>query len=209
MPILWIGGISEPVKTRPLERAGDRITVPGTSKVLKVEDDHALTPLERKYIHARDQYQEALHAVRRREPALTVEQIMTGQVHTLSEDALLPDAWSLLLQYRIHHLPVLDEREKLVGILSDRDLMKAMPVPGRAGLMGERRGADGRVADLMTRKVLTATPDTGIREVARTMIEQGIHCLPIVTKRGSLEGILTSSDILRCVVNQAPLDLWT
>ena len=56
--------------------------------------------------------------------------------------------------------------------------------------------------------VITATPDTRIREIARLLIERRIGAMPIMDKYDNLVGIITRSDVLRAVVNHAPLELW-
>ena len=60
----------------------------------------------------------------------------------------------------------------------------------------------------MSTKVLTSTADTPIREIARVFVEERIGCLPIFTPEKEMLGILTTTDILRCLINVTPLDLW-
>ena len=57
--------------------------------------------------------------------------------------------------------------------------------------------------------VLAAHPDIEIREVARTMFKERIGCMPLLNHDGAVVGIITKSDILRGVMNDAPLDLWS
>ena len=65
------------------------------------------------------------------------------------------------------------------------------------------------VASIMKTNVLTARPATEIRSVANVMFKQRIGAMPIVDEGGKLVGILTRSDILKAVINRAPLELWT
>ena len=61
----------------------------------------------------------------------------------------------------------------------------------------------------MTRVVLAAHPDIEIREVACTMFKERIGCMPLLDHDGEVVGIITKSDILRGVINNEPLDLWS
>jgi CBS domain-containing protein len=61
----------------------------------------------------------------------------------------------------------------------------------------------------MSTRVLTATAETRIREIARVFVEERVGCLPILSPEKELIGILTTTDILGCLLNVAPLDLWT
>jgi predicted transcriptional regulator len=91
--------------------------------------------------------------------------------------------------YRVHHLVVVDARERIVGLLSDRDL-------------GGRRGApvrEGRsVADLMTRRVVTAAPEDTVRATANLFRGRQISCLPVL-RVGRLAGIVTVTDLLELI----------
>ena len=60
----------------------------------------------------------------------------------------------------------------------------------------------------MSREVLTATPDTPIRDLARMMVHAKVGAIPIVDEHRVVVGIVTTTDVLGCVVNEAPLDLW-
>jgi len=90
-------------------------------------------------------------------------------------------------------------------MLSDRDLLRvggtpdAAPVPDVGSL---------QVADIMSSPVFSAHPDTPIRDIAEVMLVERIGAIAICDDEGSLVGILTRSDILRALVNRAPLDLW-
>ncbi len=95
---------------------------------------------------------------------------------------------------------IVDAAGQLVGILSERDTLRHA---------AERREGDGGgVARLMADRVVTATPGTRIREVARVMYEQRLGALPVVTEDAMVRGIITRGDILRMLIHNAPLELW-
>ena len=127
---------------------------------------------------------------------LLVEDSMTRGVVVLAPETTAGEALALCRERRIRHLPVLREGE-LVGIVSDRDLRSATPALGDPGRAEALRNL--RVADVMTRDVVTTRPDAPIEEAANTMREGRIGCLPVV-EDGVLAGILTSSDVMEALV---------
>ena len=127
---------------------------------------------------------------------LLVRDSMTREVAVLSPKSTAAEALGLCRERRIRHLPVLEE-ERLVGIVSDRDLRSAAPAlgdPGRASALEELR-----IQDVMTREVVTAHPGDPIEEAANWMRERRIGCLPVV-EGGELVGIITSSDVMEALV---------
>ena len=125
---------------------------------------------------------------------MKVSELMTGvALVTASPDTAVLDARQLMLKERIRHLLVTEADGRLVGIVTDRDLRAALP-------WGEEGTAHPlRVKEVMTAKVITVTPDTRLERAARLMIERKIGSLPVV-KRGALVGILTTTDLLRAMV---------
>ncbi len=144
-----------------------------------------------------------------RQPALHAHQIMSTPVTTLTPETSLLDAWALFRKTRYRHIPIVDDTGCLVGIVSDRDLLRYAAVNGRIPPYdGDSPEAHTPIATLMKPRVLTATPDTEIRQIARVLIEQHIGAMPIMDYAGRLRGIVTRSDILRALVTHAPLELW-
>jgi acetoin utilization protein AcuB len=126
---------------------------------------------------------------------LLVKDSMTREVVVLSPETTAGEALALCRERRIRHLPVL-EAERLVGIVSDRDLRSAAPGlgdPARASALEKIR-----VSEVMTRDVVTTRPDDPIEEAANRMREKRIGCLPVEDER--LVGILTSSDVMEALV---------
>lgn len=145
--------------------------------------------------HARQAYEEAVRRPPEPEPAILAGQIMTAPVITLPPEASTDQAAAIIRDRRIAHIPIVTSDGRVAGILTDRDLMRATP-PTRA------------VKTVMATEVVAASPDTPIREVARILVERRIGCVPIVAAQLQLVGIVTRTDVLRCVINQKPLDLW-
>ena len=127
-------------------------------------------------------------------------ELMSKELVTINANALLSAAAEIFLHRSFRHLPVLDTENHLVGILSDRDLLRS----------SSRKGwEDETVGSIATQSLLVASGDTEIREVAGVMIDVHVGCMPIINKEANLVGIVTRSDILRTLLVQAPLELWS
>jgi CBS domain-containing protein len=87
----------------------------------------------------------------------------------------------------IHHLPVVDEHQNLIGVISKTDLTEGRSRPGRRQRIGE----------IMSRAVVTVTPETSITLASDLMLDHVFRSLPVVGSDGQLIGILTETDVLR------------
>jgi CBS domain-containing protein len=135
--------------------------------------------------------------------------MMTSPVVTIGPEASVRDAAWTMLTHRISAVPVLDGQGRLVGILSEGDLLRrsetgtqrrrswwGMFGVGSEALAAEFVKSHGRkVADVMSRNVITAREDTPAPEVARLMETHGIKRVPIVAD-GKLLGIVSRADFL-------------
>lgn len=121
---------------------------------------------------------------------------MHRDVITIDREASLRRARRVMENHSIRHLPVVEGR-RLVGILTDRDLRHA--APSSAGSLMPRERDEFmdyvRAGQVMTRRLITATPGTPMGDAARLLLRYRIGCLPVVEGR-LLVGILTTSDLL-------------
>ncbi len=117
-----------------------------------------------------------------------------SQVYTTSPDTPLPSALSELAEHNIGALIVVDETGKPIGILSERDVIraKARGVPLDTSLVG----------DLMTADIVTGTPADDVESVQRTMTTNRFRHLPIVAE-GRLVGMVTLGDLVKAQLNEA------
>lgn len=115
----------------------------------------------------------------------------------VDEEDSMKKAMDLLKEKGIRHLPVLRGGEKLVGIISDRDIKAASPSPATSLEIREIYYLLDKikVKQIMTKKPYTVSPSTPIEEAALIMREKKIGALPVVEK-GKLVGIITETDIL-------------
>ena len=120
---------------------------------------------------------------------MKVSEIMSGRVVTICQDEPVIAAARLLKRMNLGALPVTDHSGRLRGMLTDRDIV----------LRCVASGADARelrVADIMTRGVVTAEPETEVAEAARTMGGGQVRRLPVV-EGGKLVGMLSLADMAR------------
>ncbi|HVO39819.1 MAG TPA: CBS domain-containing protein [Spirochaetia bacterium] len=132
---------------------------------------------------------------------MLVKERMTRNPITIRPDTPVTEAQAMMKREKIHHLPVLDKDEKLVGIVSEKDLLYASPSPASTLSVYEMTSllAKLKVDKVMSREVITATEDTPLEEAARTMADRGVGGLPIVRGR-TLVGIITESDLFRIFI---------
>ena len=153
---------------------------------------------------------------------MLVKEMMTTDVILLKEYMSLKDAVKVLAAHNISGAPVVDNEDVLVGILTESDILKAIkaaadevrmvfPSIHSMGIMFElskgeteileafEEQANMVVMDVMTRNVLTCTPDTTVNEVASIFVKRGINRLPVVDEEGRVVGIITRGDIVRSI----------
>lgn len=142
-------------------------------------------------------YQKPRHESKPLERAIVASQIMSNEITTIAQNSSIATARAIFRHHRFRHMPVTHADGKLAGILSDRDLM-------------QHQNADDSMAlqRIMRQQVLVAAPNTEIHELARVMYEQRVGAVPIIDEEEKLVGIVTRSDILRSLINHAPLELW-
>ncbi|MBP9886983.1 MAG: CBS domain-containing protein [Leptospiraceae bacterium] len=142
-----------------------------------------------------------------RKQVFYAKDIMTANLITISPNDHIPKVEKLFHDNRFRHMPVVDNSYYLQGILSERDLLKFTIENLRNE---EIQLLPKKVEAIMQKKVLSAFPETPIREIARIMFEEKVGAVPILHKETKeLVGIITRSDILRRVMNHPPLDLYT
>jgi CBS domain-containing protein len=145
-----------------------------------------------------------------RHPLTRVDAVMSHPVVTISDTFSVEQAWQVLAENRLGQAPVVAQGGVLVGLITRADLMHPERMPGpeshalvwRALLMQS-------VVDVMWTPVPSVSSDTDIRRVARVLLDSDLPGLPVVDEEGRVTGFVSRSDILRAVVADPPLDLWS
>ena len=146
----------------------------------------------------------------------TAHDIMTREVITVTPDTDITQATRILLENHINGLPVVDENQRLVGIVCQSDLIaqqKRIPLPSLFTLLDGyisltsakqfekevQKIAATRVEQAMTSKPVTVGPKTSLEDIASLMVEKKLHTLPVVDE-GKLVGIIGKEDMLRTLM---------
>ncbi len=134
---------------------------------------------------------------------MIVSRVMTENPFTVRPDTPVTDAQELMRREKVHRLPVLDKHGKLVGIVSEKDLLYASPSPATTLNVYEMTTllAKLKVESVMSKKVVTITPDDTLEDAARTMSDNNIGGLPVVDAKARVVGIITESDIFRVFID--------
>lgn len=141
---------------------------------------------------------------------ITVRDVMTNSVVTTSPSAPFKYVLRIMQDHRISAVPVVDDTGRLVGIVSEADLLKAESTepprrnfflewfvsPARLAEI-ERRSEDLRAEDVMTRDVLTVRAEASVSDAARTLLGAGVKRLPVTDEGGRVVGIVSRADLLR------------
>jgi CBS domain-containing protein len=118
-----------------------------------------------------------------------------GDVASVSPATTVRDAAAMLAKHRIGSVLV-REKERIAGILSERDIVRALSVSGGDCL-------DQPVADLMTADVITCSPDDSPRDVLRLMTERRIRHVPVLDAAGKLAGLVSIGDVVKYRLEEA------
>lgn len=131
----------------------------------------------------------------------TVRQWMSSPAIVALETTVLPEVRRILQQQGIRRLPVVDAQGHLVGIVTEGDInrISASPATDVCDFNMYHRVADLPIRDIMTRDVITATPDTSIGTVAQQLIDHRIGGIPVL-EHGRIVGVITQSDLFRVIV---------
>ncbi|MGJ3240945.1 MAG: CBS domain-containing protein [Anaerolineae bacterium] len=130
-----------------------------------------------------------------------VSEWMTSDVVTTRRNTSISSAHQVMRENNIRRLPVVDNN-KLVGIVTIGDVREASPSDATTLSIWELNylWAQLVVEKVMTRNVLTVTPDTLILDAAELMLEHKVSGLPVVDEKNEVQGVITESDIFRMLV---------
>jgi acetoin utilization protein AcuB len=130
-----------------------------------------------------------------------VKERMTRNPIFVRPDTPVTEAQAVMKREKIHHLPVLDKEERLVGIVTEKDLLYASPSVATTLSVYEMTSllAKLKVEKVMSREVISIAEEVPLEEAARIMVDNSIGGLPIVRGK-TLVGIITESDLFRIFI---------
>jgi acetoin utilization protein AcuB len=132
---------------------------------------------------------------------MIIERRMTRNPVTATPDMSIAEASALMKQEKVHRLPVLDKDKKLVGIITEKDILYASPSPASSLSIHEMAYLLSKltVKKLMSKNVVTISKDTTVEEAARMMVDQDLSSLPVL-EGDKLIGIVTKSDMFKILL---------
>ena len=125
----------------------------------------------------------------------TWKDIMTSRVFTITADRPVVEASRIMKEKNIRHLPVTNFMGKVIGILSDRDLQRAVNVLD-----------SGKVEDFMSWPVYVVSETTSVKRIAEEMIAQKVSAFLVEDLNGHLKGIITTDDLLRLLIDKSAIE---
>jgi len=130
---------------------------------------------------------------------MLVRELMTPKPVVVLPEMSVPDALTLIRGRKINHLPVVDDKGKLVGIVAEQDLLHASASSATTLSVWELPSLLARITVnmVMVKNPTTVNENTPVEEAARIMADKGIGCLPVVGDDGAMVGLVTKSDLFR------------
>ncbi len=155
------------------------------------------------------------HAQLRQAEQLMIHDIMTTDVATVHRDTPLRDAARLLLERRISGLPVVDENNKLVGIVTEADFLTSLGIPCHHPAhslwqtlesMFKHQPDTGntpeKVAEIMAHEVISISGNKTLHDAIDSMKKHHIKRLVVTDKQGQVQGIITRSNLVQVLLQQ-------
>lgn len=157
-------------------------------------------------------HQAQLHAYQRKTSEILCRDIMSRDLICVSPDTPAGTAWQLLRKHQVSMLPVVDQQQQLLGVISMTDFLKNLQVPHYWGLLrhlnqlllkrGHRRQHKATVAELMTRQVTVVREQDHLAAVVPLLSDRGLHHIPVLNAEQTLVGIITQSDMIAALFTQ-------
>jgi CBS domain-containing protein len=145
--------------------------------------------------------------------SLTAQAVMSSPVISLNAQQTLKDAMKLMVKHSFRHLPIVTEADKIVGIVSERDLLRWMDRHPTSSWDDFYRTP---ITQIMISPVLTVTVDSDVREVAQLMAHKSVGSLPVIHQDSylpgahyigaTLQGMITKSDLYTLLIDAVVVD---
>ena len=136
----------------------------------------------------------------RLEQAVFAKEIMQTRLQTVTQTDPISKIIDLIVHQGLDYLPVIDKVGKLSGLITYRDILHI--------LSNSEPTSKRTVEEIMGPKVLTATGNTTLHELSRVMVMENVDCVPIVDNAQKLVGLITTGNMMQCIVNHSKLNVW-
>lgn len=131
---------------------------------------------------------------------IKIEDMMTRNPHSLLRSHSLSDAKHLMEEHEIRHIPVVDTDNRLLGVVTQRDVLAAQESNLQKNSDSDSHTLDTPLDIAMRKNVMTVDPHAGLKESATYMQKHKVGCLPVVLE-GKLVGIITDSDFVTIAIH--------
>jgi len=134
---------------------------------------------------------------------MTVETIMSQKIVTIEMDETLERVREIFEQHQFHHLLVVSG-QRLMGVISDRDLLKSIsPYVGTLSETSRDLATlQKRAHQIMSRKPISVSKEVTVQIAAETLLTNNISCFPVTNEEGNVKGILTWKDVLAALMKE-------
>jgi acetoin utilization protein AcuB len=133
-----------------------------------------------------------------------IDKSMTRQVVTVHPEDGVLEAGEKMAKHGIHHLPVVESDNTLIGVVTDRDIRSALP----SGFLSDEETrcqrehvAQLKIKDIMTRNPIAVTPAHTLEDALLLMQQVPVGAFPVVDREGKLQGIISIRDLMRAFIN--------
>lgn len=133
-----------------------------------------------------------------------VSRSMTRKVITIDREASIFDAQELMAENQIRHLPVVDAENRLIGIVTDRDIRSALPYRAFKASVSDKEKeklSTLKVDDVMSKNPFVISPTDTIQDALLRIQDSRVGALPVVDGENKLRGIISVRDLLRAFIN--------
>lgn len=128
-------------------------------------------------------------------------EVMTSKVISITQEASLDDAMKLLAEHHISGMPVVNDEKKVIGVITEADIIEIFTGKRRTGLLDIFHRKEGtipsHVKNVMTAPAITVTPTTPVYEIADIFTKKKINRVPVVDEQNTLTGIVARADIVK------------
>ncbi len=155
-------------------------------------------------------YAQAQAGEAQRHPLTRVQDVMSHKAVVVALSATVQEGLQTLTDQHVGQAPVVNESGVLVGMLLRADLLRPEHLPGpNTHALAWHAWLAQPVSEVMWTPVPSASPQTDLRQVARVLVDTGLPGLPVVDANGVVAGLVSRTDLLRAIVHDPPLDLWS
>lgn len=147
---------------------------------------------------ALNSYGKSSSEIKKNRTIILVQDIMSSPLVTFKPDKSISRASEDMDKFNKRHYPIVED-SKILGIVSKTDILKAQ---------AKQLSPSTAIREIMSNEVILVKASTDIRIVSKIMIEEKISSLPVVNDHNLLVGIITKTDLLKCIVNNMPIDCF-